>query len=121
MKNKKIYIFGHRNPDTDSVTSAIALSYLKNELGMNAIPTVLSGLNNETKYVLNYFKVPEPKFINDVRIKVKDLNYTKRYSVTEEDSINDTYQRMSETGISKIPVGDKNKKMLGELSWNKMN
>ena len=116
MKNKKIYIFGHRNPDTDSVTSAIALSYLKNELGMNTIPTVLSGLNNETKYVLNYFKVPEPKFINDVRIKVKDLNYTKRYSVTEEDSINDTYQRMSEAGISKIPVVDKNKKMLGIIS-----
>ena len=44
MKNKKIYIFGHRNPDTDSVTSAIALSHLKNELGMNTIPTVLSGV-----------------------------------------------------------------------------
>lgn len=116
MKNKKVYVFGHRNPDTDSVTSAIALAHLKNELGMNAVPTILSGINQETRYVLNYFNVKEPKFLNDVKIKVKDLNYTKRYNVTEEDSINDTYQKMSEAGISKIPVIDNNKKMLGIIS-----
>ena len=39
---EKVYIFGHRNPDTDSVTAAITLSYLKNKLGMNTIPAVLS-------------------------------------------------------------------------------
>ena len=116
MKNKKVYVFGHRNPDTDSVTASIALAHLKNELGMNAVPTILSGINQETRYVLNYFNVKEPKFLNDVKIKVKDLNYTKRYNVTEEDSINDTYQKMSEAGISKIPVIDNNKKMLGIIS-----
>ena len=55
---EKVYIFGHRNPDTDSVTAAITLSYLKNKLGMNTIPAVLSSINLESKFALNYFDVP---------------------------------------------------------------
>lgn len=110
---EKVYIFGHRNPDTDSVTAAISLAYLKKQLGMNAIPTVLSAINLETKYALNYFKVNVPIFLNDVKIKVKDLNYTKNYSIMETDSINDAYFKMTEAGISKIPVINKDKKMLG--------
>ncbi len=113
---EKVYVFGHRNPDTDSVTAAIALSHLKKALGVNAVPAVLSGINLETKYALKYFKVKEPIFLNDVKIKVKDLNYTKNYSVTEHDSINDAYHKMSEAGISKIPMVDNNKKLLGIIT-----
>ncbi len=113
---EKVYVFGHRNPDTDSVTAAIALAHLKKALGVNAIPAVLSGINLETKYVLKYFGVKEPIFLNDVKIKVKDLNYTKNYSVTEHDSINDAYHKMSEAGISKIPMVDNNKKLLGIIT-----
>ena len=113
---EKIYIFGHRNPDTDSVTAAISLSYLKKQLGMNAVPMVLSSINLETKYALNYFKVKEPKFLNDVKIKVKDLDYVKNYSVTEEESINDAYYKMTSAGITKIPIVDEDKKMLGILT-----
>mgnify|MGYP002646834992 CR=1 FL=1 len=48
------YIFGHKNPDTDTVCSSIALSYLKNELGGKTVPKVLGNINEETKFVLNY-------------------------------------------------------------------
>lgn len=113
MKKDKIYVFGHRNPDTDSVTAAISLAYLKRKLGMDAEARVLSAINLESKYALNYFNVPEPMFLNDVKIKVSDLEFTKNYSVTEEDSVNDAYERMVEAGISKIPVIDDAKKMLG--------
>ena len=113
---EKVYIFGHRNPDTDSVTATIALAHLKKKLGINAIPTVLSSINLETKYALNYFKVRVPLFLNDVKIKIKDLNYTRNYSITEEDSINDAYCKMTEAGISKIPIVDKNQKMLGIIT-----
>ena len=65
---EKVYIFGHRNPDTDSVTAAITLSYLKNRLGMNTVPAVLSSINLESKFALNYFGVEEPIFLNDVNI-----------------------------------------------------
>lgn len=115
-KKEKVYVFGHRNPDTDSVTSAIALAYLKNKQGINAIPAVLSSLNLETKFALNYFKVPEPIFLNDVKIKVKDLKYTKNYTINENESIYNAYYKMEKAGISKIPVVDQNKKMLGIVS-----
>lgn len=113
---EKVYIFGHRNPDTDSVTAAITLSYLKRKQGMNAIPVVLSSISRETSYALNYFNVKEPMFLNDIKLKVKDLEYSKNYMVTESTSIYDSYKRMVKEGISKIPVVDKNKKILGIVS-----
>lgn len=113
---EKTYIFGHRNPDTDSVTAAITLSYLKNKMGMNTVPAVLSSINLESKYALKYFNVPEPIFLNDVNIKIKDLRYTKNYTIGEKDSIYEAYFRMNKVGISKIPVVDKNKNLLGILS-----
>lgn len=113
---EKVYIFGHRSPDTDSVTAAITLSYLKNKIGMNTVPAVLSSINLESKYALKYFNVPEPIFLNDVNIKIKDLKYTKNYTIGEKDSIYEAYFRMNKVGISKIPVVDKNKNLLGILS-----
>ena len=77
MNNKPIYIFGHKNPDTDSVCGAIALSYLKNQLGFNTIPCVLGNVNSETKYALDYFKVKAPMFLNDVKLQIKDVSYHK--------------------------------------------
>ena len=115
-KKDEIFIFGHRNPDTDSVTSAISLAYLKDKLGFNAIPAVLSSINLESKYALNYFKVPEPIFLNDVYIKIKDLKYTKNYTINEDESIYKAYFKMEKVGITKIPVVDKSKKLIGILS-----
>lgn len=113
MNKDKVYVFGHRNPDTDSVTAAISLAYLKRKMGVQAEARVLSSINLETKYALNYFNVLEPVFLNDVKIKVSDLDFTRNYSVTEEDSVNDAYERMVEAGISKIPVVDEKNHMLG--------
>lgn len=113
---EKIYIFGHRNPDTDSVTSAITLSYLKNKLGMNTVPAVLSSINLESKFALQYFNTPEPMFLNDVNIKIKDLNYIKNYTVNDNDSIYEAYFRMNKAKVSKIPTVDKNKNLLGILT-----
>ena len=113
---EKVYVFGHRNPDTDSVTAAISLAYLKQQIGVNAVPAVLSGINLESKFVLDYFGVKEPIFLNDVRIKVKDLKYIKNYSVREYESIYSAYYKMGQAGISKIPVVDAAKHLLGMLS-----
>ena len=51
-KVKYTYVFGHKNPDTDSVCGAIAMSYLKNEMGYNTLPAVLGEINKETAYAL---------------------------------------------------------------------
>ena len=113
---EKVYVFGHRNPDTDSVTAAITLSYLKRKQGINAIPVVLSSINRETSYALNYFNTKEPMFLNDIKLKVKDLSYSKNYMVEEKTSIYESYKQMEKEEISKIPVVDKFKKILGIVS-----
>ena len=106
---ENIYVFGHRNPDTDSVCGAIALSYLKRQLGVRTVPAILSNINNETKYALNYFNVNTPTFLNDVKLKIKDVSYRKNYFINENKTILDAYNKMIEEDISKIPiVTDKN-------------
>lgn len=113
---EKIYIFGHRNPDTDSVTAAITLSYLKNKQGMNTVPIILSSISRETSYALKYFNVKEPMFLNDVKLKVKDIDYSKGYMAETNISIYEAYKKMTKEQISKIPIVDKNKKILGIVS-----
>ena len=79
----KISIFGHQNPDTDSITSAISLSYLKNKLGLDTEARVLGHVNKETSYALNYFGVKEPKYLNDVKVQIKNIEYLAKKTARE--------------------------------------
>ena len=101
---EKIYIFGHQSPDTDAVTSAISLSHLKNKLGMDTEPRVLGHINKETKYVLDKFGVKEPKYLNDVKLQLKDLDYHKGLFVDENKSIDYVYKFLTEKGVTGTPV-----------------
>lgn len=109
----KIYVFGHQRPDTDAITAAITLSYLKNKLGMNAEPRALGHVNEETKYVLDYFKVKEPKYLNDVRLQLKDISYHKGFFVDETMPIKKVYDFLTENSVTGTPVVDKNQTFLG--------
>lgn len=60
-----IYITGHKNPDTDSICSAIAYSELKNKLGSKTVPARLGNVSRETEFALNYFKADAPKLMKD--------------------------------------------------------
>ena len=110
------YIFGHKNPDTDSVCSSIALSYLKNELGGKTAPKVLGNINNETKFVLDYFKVPVPSYLNDVRVRIKNIKYDKKAYIFEEESINDAFNVMQKQNLTAIPLIDDKKKLTGYVT-----
>lgn len=110
---EKVYIFGHQKPDTDSITSAISLSYLKNKLGMHTVPARLGEINDETKYVLKYFNVSTPTLLDDVKLQLKDVNYHKDYFVNQHISIGEAYQYMLDRGITGIPVVDDSKKFVG--------
>ena len=88
---KKTLIFGHKKPDTDAVMSAIGLSYLKNKLGFDTEARVLGDLNKETKYALKYFNLNEPRYLNDVKLQLKDVNYHKGFYLKDTDSIYDGY------------------------------
>lgn len=113
---EKTLIFGHQKPDTDSVTSSIVLSYLKNQVGEDTEPRVLGEINNETKFALDYFKFETPKFLNDVRLQIKDVDFSKDCFLNENDSIFRAYNYMSEKTISTIPVINNSKDYLGAVS-----
>lgn len=113
---EKTLIFGHQKPDTDSVTSAIVLSYLKNKLGDNTEPRVLGNINNETAFVLKYFNVKTPKYLNDVRTQIKNVDYVKDCFLNENDSIYKGYKYMKDTKISTIPVISNDEKYIGSVS-----
>ena len=116
MAREKVYVFGHQKPDTDSVTSAISVAYLKRKLGVNAEARVLGDINKETKFVLDYFRVKEPKYLDSVRLQIKDVDYYKGYQVYEDSTVYDTYKYFNELGITGAPVVDTNKKIKGVIT-----
>ena len=116
----KTFIFGHKKPDTDSVTSAIALSYLRNQQGFDTEPRVLGNLNNETKYVLEYFKIDEPLYLDDVHLQIKDLNYRKHNYINEYESIFNCFKYMQKHDLSNIPMVNKEINFLGTISMQEI-
>lgn len=113
---EKIFIFGHKKPDTDSITATISLSYLKNQLGMETVAKTLGDINNETKFVLDYFKIDEPTYLNDVKLQIKDTNYIKDFCINENSSLYDGFNYMNENNIGILPLTDENKYFKGLLS-----
>ena len=114
--DEKTLVFGHRKPDTDSITASISLSYLKNQLGENTEPRALGSLNKETKYALNYFGVEEPDYLNDVKLQLKDINYHKDFILDEKETIYDGYKYMLKEGLTGIPIVKGERDFVGLLT-----
>ena len=70
---EKVLIFGHKNPDTDTICSALAYADLKKQLGMDVEPVRLGEVNGETQYALNYFKAEAPRLVEAVSAEVKSV------------------------------------------------
>ena len=66
---EQIYIIGHKNPDTDSIVASLAYAKLKQELGVNAIAARIGEVNTETDYILKKFKVEEPVYLQNAKVK----------------------------------------------------
>lgn len=110
------YIFGHKIPDTDSVCASISLSYLKNKLGYKTEPRVIGTLNKESKFVLDYFNIPEPSFLNDVKVQIKNMHYSKEAMIEEHVSIYEAYKFLVELSVTGLPLVNKNKKLTGYVN-----
>lgn len=110
------YIFGHKSPDTDSVGASIAFSYLKNELGGKTVPKVLGNINAETKFVLNYFKVDTPSYLNDVKVRIKDIKFDKKAFINENASIDSAFKLMQKHNITAIPLVNDKKILTGYVT-----
>ena len=116
----KVYIFGHKKPDTDSVAGAISFAYLKRKLGVNAEPRILSEINKETTFALNKFGFDVPKYLNDVKVELKDIKYNRDYYANQDDSIFKVYNYFMEKGITGIPLVDDHKKFIGYVSLKEL-
>lgn len=114
----EIHVFGHQRPDTDSICSTIAYTNLKRALGVCDInPYRLDNINKETKYVLDYFDVEEPKLLPDLEIKVSDLNVYNPPIISKNDTVKKVWDLiLNSTGSRIVPCVDKQDILEGVVS-----
>lgn len=102
---RKTTVIGHRNPDTDSICSAICYANLKHAVtGDEYVPARAGHVNSETKYVLEFFGVEEPKLVEDVRTQVKDIEIRKTKGVADNISLKKAWNIMQENNVVTIPA-----------------
>ncbi len=109
-----VYITGHRNPDTDSIVSAMAYAALKNALGERQYQAArLGGISDETQIVLDRFGFQPPLLINNVRNQVRDLNFDTPPSLSPAASISRALEAMQQSGCSVLPVANDDGTLFG--------
>ena len=113
---KPIIVIGHRNPDSDSICSAIGYAHLKNTLGEKAIAGRAGSLNAETQYILDYFQEPWPELIDDFYPRASDVMVDTPVGVLATDSLWKLGKVMHEAHLKSIPVLDQDQKLLGVVS-----
>lgn len=116
-KEKKVYVIGHKNPDTDSICSAIAYADLKNRTHKGKyVPKRAGQINEETEFVLNYFKVEAPDYLPDVGTQVKDMELRETPGAPSTMSVKNAWKLMKEYKAVTLPITDENGKLEGLIT-----
>jgi manganese-dependent inorganic pyrophosphatase len=117
----EVLVIGHRNPDTDSICSAIGYAEFKRRTGMpEAVAARCGDTNDRIDFVLETFGVPSPRFVADVSPKVRDVMETEVFSVTPETTAADSLALMDRHNVRILPVLDAERRCLGLLSLFKL-
>ncbi len=112
-----VYVFGHRNPDTDAICSALAYAdFLRQSSRPDAIAACCGTPNQRTEFVLRRAGVTPPKIIMDIRPEVEDVCNREPVVARRGDVFFDVYRRMNEHGIRAIPVLDDEERVIGIVS-----
>ena len=108
-KQERIFVIGHKNPDTDSICSAIAYADIKNRTTQSKryIPKRAGQINEETRYVLNRFGVQPPAYLGNIGTQVKDMDIRLSPQADKNMSLKNTWDLMQENGIVSLPIRDK--------------
>lgn len=111
LAKRPVYIVGHKNPDTDSICSAIAYAYLKNKCDDTCeyIPARAGQVNQETQYVLNAFHAEPPVYLHDVMTDARDIDMNDVEGVTEDVSLKKAWHLMRDRGDVTVPVIEQKK------------
>ena len=111
---KRVFITGHKNPDSDSICSAIAYADYKNNIGEEEyIPVRLGDINRETRFILDYFGIEEPMLLETLRLSVDDLDFDKIAPITSDISLGMALDLMKKNRLNSLGVVDENEKLSG--------
>lgn len=114
---EKIYITGHKNPDTDSICSVLAYAELKNKTGLyEAIPIRLGEINRETKFVLEYFGVEAPIYMDTMKPTVADLKIDPPSVISQNVSMYRALEILKRTNSNSLSIVDENEDLVGIAS-----
>ena len=104
-QEKSIWVIGHKNPDTDSVCAAIAYADLKNKTGNARYEARRAGqINEESRYVLEYFQVPVPEYVSDVGAQVQDIEIRKTSGISSHISLKTAWETMKAQNVVTLPI-----------------
>lgn len=104
-ENRKVIVIGHKNPDTDSICSAICYAYLKTEVtGRTHVAGRAGHVNEETQFVLNYFGVESPGLIENVKTQVKDIEIRQTKGVVRDISLKKAWRLMQDANAVTLPA-----------------
>ena len=116
-KDNKVYVIGHKNPDTDSICSAIAYDDIKNRTTKGTYVAKRAGqINEETEFVLKYFHVPAPGYLPDVGTQVKDMDLHETPGAANSMSVKRAWKLMQEHNAVTLPITDKEGKVEGLIT-----
>lgn len=120
--NEIVYVFGHQNPDTDSICSSISYAHLKNQLGTQNkyVPVALKKANKEAQYILDMFQVTHPKVVKSIKSQVWDIELSNSQFVKEDTSIHDTLETITHQSGRSIPVVDEFDRLVGVVSISEL-
>ena len=119
MKNQeKIFVIGHKNPDTDSICSAIAYCDIKNRTTQESryIPKRAGQINEETEYVLNRFGVHPPGYLSNIGTQVKDMDIRLSPEANKSMSLKNAWDLMQENSIVSLPIREKDGTLEGLIT-----
>ena len=119
MRNQeKIFVIGHKNPDTDSICSAIAYADIKNRTSQKVkyIPKRAGQINEETEYVLNRFGMQPPGYLSNIGTQVKDMDIRMSPDADKSMSLKNAWDLMMEKSIVSLPIRDKDGQLEGLIT-----
>ncbi|HPY96493.1 MAG TPA: putative manganese-dependent inorganic diphosphatase [Candidatus Cloacimonadota bacterium] len=114
--NDVVYVTGHRNPDSDSICSAIAYAEYLKKNGVNAVACRLGDITRETAFILDYFDVEEPQILKNVKTQISDLDIDPAVPVTSDSTIQKAWTRMKLNNIKTLPVVDEDNHLFGLIT-----
>jgi manganese-dependent inorganic pyrophosphatase len=114
--SKPTYVIGHRNPDTDSICSAIGYAHFQQVRGENAVAARAGKINSETKFVLETLGFDKPKLVTDLYPRVKDIMQTEVVTAGPKDTLRDLGCIMRKYNVKSVPVVDEKRLMTGVVT-----